>query len=724
MDPAGGAAPTVSELSSVMSARFKDQLSVQPPNATPTQAQALEKLRNIGIAAHIDAGKTTLTERILLHSGAIHSAGEVHDGNTTTDFSDIERDKGITISSAAVPVHWTPLTEGGLTPLHAGERHRLNVIDTPGHVDFTAEVERSLRVLDGMIAVFCSVGGVQPQSETVWRQADRYGVPRLAFINKMDRAGASFERVVQELREKLGANAWPIVLPDGNESELRGQLDVIHQRALVTQPGSPPSQSVEALTEAQQERVQIARANLVEALASLDDEVAALWLEGHEVPSLVLQQAVRRQTLAGRFLPVLGGSAYRHVGVTSLLNAVVDYLPSPVDMAALRPVPAEVPVAALAFKVVRHPQAGRLVYVRVYSGSLHKGMELYNPRTHKTERLGRLLRLFADRRDELDAVGAGDICAVVGLQSVGTGDTLCLPGAGREILLEPPQFPEPVVSMAIEAAHSNDQTRLATALARLSDEDPTFQVRTHEETGQCLIAGMGELHLEIIREKLSREHHVETRAGAPEIACRETIQQTAVADHELKKQNGGSGMYARVKLAVQPVERGAGLSVEDAVSGGTIPSKFLTAVHRGIAEAARNGVLNGSPVVDVQVRILDGAAHVKDSNEQAFRLAAGEAFREALRAARPVLLEPVMRVQVTVPEQHQGDILGDLNRRRARITGMEAGTDAQALAVVTAEVPLAEMFGYAGAIRSLSKGRASYSMTPSGYEPAPEGAVR
>jgi elongation factor G len=699
-------------------AKTKDRGRV--PSATSASAQLQnEPLRNIGIAAHIDAGKTTLTERILFLTGAIHSVGDVHDGNTTTDFSDIEREKGITISSAAVPCYWTPAlsTVDGLTRLYPGVRHRLNIIDTPGHVDFTAEVERSLRVLDGMVAVFCGVGGVQPQSETVWHQANRYGVPRLAFINKMDRTGADFSRVVTELREKLRAPAWPVVLPDGSEGSLRGQLDVIHERALVARPGAGEGQVVEPLSPEQQKIVAAARQELIEALASLDDEIAALWLDGHPVAASVLQHAVRRQTLAGRFVPVLGGSAYRQIGVTALLDAIVDYLPSPEDLAEARPVAA--PVAALAFKVVRHPQAGRLVYVRVYAGTLHKGMELWNPRTRQGERCGRLLRLFADRRDELDAVGTGDICAVAGLHGVSTGDTLCL--RGHEILLEPPQFPEPVVSMALEAAHATDQSRLATALARLSDEDPTFQVRTHEETGQCLIAGMGELHLEVIREKLSREHGVETRAGAPEIACRETIRQTAEADHELKKQNGGSGMYARVKLAVQPGGRGSGVSIEDAVTGGSIPTKFLNAVHRGIEEATRNGVLNGSPVVDVQVRILDGGAHVKDSNEQAFRLAAGEALREALRLASPVLLEPVMLVACTVPEDHQGDILGDLSRRRARITGMTAD---QGRATVTAEVPLAEMFGYAGAIRSLSKGRATYSMSPSAYEPVPEGVER
>ena len=677
-----------------------------------TILHAPERLRNIGIAAHIDAGKTTLTERILFYAGAIYTCGDVHDGNTATDFSAIEKAKGITISSAAAPCFWTPPAVAGLTRPYADMLHRLNVIDTPGHVDFTAEVERSLRVLDGAIAVFCGVGGVQPQSETVWRQMDRYRVPRLAFVNKMDRAGADFLRVTNELREQLGANAWPILLPLGAEGELHGQLDVIEQCALISRPDSKVGYSVEAVPEAWRETLATARLDLINALASLDDEIATLWLEEKPISVEVLKAALRRQTIAGRIVPVIGGSAYRHVGVHALVDAVVDYLPSPLDVQRLSET--SVPLAALAFKVVRHPQAGRLVYVRLYEGTLQKGQVLVNPRTGKTDRCGRLLRVFADRRDELESIRAGDICAVAGLREFSTGDTLCLPG--HELSLEPPQFPEPVVSMAIEPAHSTDQARLSSALARLSDEDPTFRVKTHEETGQCLISGMGELHLEIIREKLLLEHGLETVAGAPQIACRETITDAAEADHLLKKQNGGTGMYARVKLSVSPLDRGQGLVIENAVVGGTIPAVYMNAVHRGIHEAATTGALAGSPVCDVQVRIVDGAAHAKDSNEQAFRQAAMEAFREAVERASPVLLEPVMRVECAVSDEFQGEILGDLNRRRARILGLE---HEQAQAFVTAEVPLVEMFGYAGAIRSLSRGRASYSMVPSAYEIVP-----
>lgn len=683
----------------------------------PLHAQAPARLRNIGIAAHIDAGKTTLTERILFYAGAIHACGDVHTGNTTTDSSDIERAKGITISSAAAPCHWTPRADDGLGRLFAGVPHRLNLVDTPGHVDFTAEVERSLRVLDGAIAVFCGVGGVQPQSETAWRQMNRHGVPRLAFINKMDRMGASFRRVVEELRTRLGANAWPVLLPLGAEAELRGQLDVIHERALVSQPSGASGYVIEPVPPLHVEEVREARRALVSALADLDDEVAALWLEDAEVPAAVLMAAVRRQTLAGRLVPVIGGSAYRHIGVQRLVDAVVDYLPAPEEVTGRLPVE-DAPLAALAFKVVRHPQAGRLVYVRVYAGNLEKSQMLMNPRTRKTERCGRLLRMFADRRDELEFVGAGDVCAIAGLREFTTGDTLCLPG--HELALEPPQFPEPVVSMAIEPAKHADHARLATALARLGDEDPTFRVRTHEETGQCLISGMGELHLEVVREKLLADHGLETVAGAPQIACRETITQSAEADHLLKKQNGGIGTYARVKLAVRPLEPGQGLVIEDAVAGGAIPAAFLPAVRRGIEDACKTGTLSGSPVCDVHVRIVDGAAHAKDSSDLAFREAAARALREALQHAGPVLLEPVMRVECCVPEDQQGDILGDLNRRRGRVVGIAQGAS---LATVTAEVPLVEMFGYAGAIRSLTRGRASHTMTPASYEVVPEAVM-
>lgn len=687
----------------------------------------LHRLRNLGIAAHIDAGKTTLTERILYYAGAIHACGDVHDGNTTTDSSPIEQAKGITIASAAVSCRWQPRADDGLPRLFAGETLSLNLIDTPGHVDFTAEVERSLRVLDGAIAVFCGVAGVQPQTETVWRQATRHRVPRLAFVNKMDRTGANFARVLEEIRTRLKAHAAAVVLPLGAEDQLRGVIDVIAQRALVWPVEQPETGfAVEAIPPAAQAAAAAARAQLVECLAEVDETIATLWLSGATVEAAVLQEAIRRQTIAGRFVPVLGGSAYRHIGVQPLVDAACAYLPSPADLPALTAQDgsvvrhdAEAPLTALGFKVLRDPLAGRLLYVRVYAGVLRKGDTVVNPRTGRSERAGRLLRVFADRRSELDEVAAGDICAVAGLKGFTTGDTLCLPP--RSVLLEPPIFPEPVVSLAIEPAGAGQHEKLAEALARVADEDPTFRVATHPETGQCLMSGMGELHLEVIRERFRLEFRLETTAGAPEIACRETVTTEATADHLLKKQSGGSGMYARVALAVSPRPRGSGLSIDESVKGGVIPAQFLNAVRRGLEEAATTGPLGGHPLTDLHVQVTDGAFHAKDSNELAFRLAAAEALREAVAQAQPVVLEPVMRVECTVPDDHQGDILGDLLRRRGRIHGVDAR---EGFAVVHAEVPLVEMFGYTNAIRSLSRGRASYAMTPSAFEIAPEGFGR
>lgn len=686
-----------------------------------SNSPAVRRLRNIGIAAHIDAGKTTLTERVLYFAGAIHDCGDVHDGNTKTDFDPIEQRKGITISAAAVPCVWTPRRDEDRYTLHAGEEHAFNVIDTPGHVDFTAEVERSLRVLDGVVAVFCGVGGVQPQSETVWRQANKYGVPRIVFVNKMDRVGADFWAVVDELHQKLQANAWPVLLPWGSESSLEGQLDVVNRKALRYSRSLAGGYAVESLPQQLTEEVERVREELTARLAELDDEVAVFWLENLPVSAEVLQNAIRRQTLRGRFVPVIGGSAYKFVGVQSLMDAVVQYLPSPAD---LPPVAAgdervghdaDGSLAALAFKQVNDKLTGRLVFVRVYRGRLRKGDAVWNPRTRGTERIGRLVRVIADRREEIESAAAGEICAVMGLRGFATGDTLC--DLEHAVMLEPPSFPEPVVSMALEVRTSGDQQRLATALARVSDEDPTFRVRTDPETGQCLIAGMGELHLEVIRLKLAEQHGVETNAGPPAISYRETVRGEATADHLLKKQDGGVGMYARVVLSIQPGETGSGVAVENRVTGGRIPSDYIPAVERGIRQAAQAGVLAGYPLVDIRVAILDGGAHVKDSNEVAFWLAAMEALREAVRAASPVLLEPVMHIECTVPVDHQGDLLGDLNRRRGRILAVG---DKQGCAVITAEAPLAEMFGYANAIRSLSRGRAEYTMAPARFEPAPD----
>ncbi len=694
-------------------------------NILNLDVQPLACIRNVGIAAHVDAGKTTLTERLLLHAGAIHKAGNVDDGNTTTDSDPIEQRKGITIFAAAVSCAWTQAHEQDVAKLFEGQTQRLNIIDTPGHVDFTAEVERSLRVLDGMVAVFCAVGGVQPQSETVWRQATRYRVPRIAFINKMDRVGANFAHVVAELRNKLGANAWPVLLPWGSESQLRGQLDVINERAYVFDKTANSGFTLEAIPQELSEQVATARADLVSRIADVDDEVAALYLANERVPAPLLKAAIRRATIANRFVPVIAGSAYQFVGVQPLLDAIVDYLPSPADVGSvtaqvngsesLIEISSTAPAAALVFKVVHDEQGRRVVFLRTYAGTLKKGDRVVNVRTGREERIGRLMRLFADRREDVAEALPGDIVAAVGLRGFSTGDTACDPA--RPLLLAPPVFPEPVVSMALEPRLSRDRDRLAVALSILSDEDPTFRTYTNAETGQSIIAGMGELHLEVIRERLERDHGVEVTAGEPAIAYRETISAAAEADHLLKKQNGGTGMYARVNLAVRPNEPGQGFSMENLVAGGRIPMQFLKAVRNGVQMGLREGVLAGYPVVDVHVDILDGAAHVKDSSEIAFQLAATDAVREALQKARPLLLEPVMRVEVETPGEEQGDLLGDLTRRRGNILAVESGARN---VVLNAHVPLAELGGYANAIRSLSRGRASYSMMPSHFERVPE----
>ncbi len=695
-------------------------------NMSVTNESTLRQVRNIGVAAHIDAGKTTLTERMLLYTGAIHKAGNVDDGTTTTDFNPIEQRKGITIFAAAVSCAWTQTPRSGLTSLFTNVPHRLNVIDTPGHVDFTAEVERSLRVLDGMVAVFCAVGGVQPQSETVWRQANRYRVPRLAFINKMDRVGANFARVVDEIRLKLGANACPVILPWGGEDQLQGQLDVVNDRAYLFGKNAGSDYSVEHIPPEARELVSSARAELVARVADQDDEVASLWLTNSPVPAATLKAAIRRLTIANQLVPVIAGSAYRFVGVQPLLDAVVDYLPSPAD---IRSVPAHFdnevegtidvsssePAAALAFKIVHDEQGRRMVFLRTYAGVLRKGDRVLNTRTGRQERIGRLLRLFADRREDLESVNPGDIVAAVGLTGFSTGDTACDPA--RPLQLERPVFPEPVVSMALEPRSNSDRERLGEALAALSDEDPTFRTFTDPETGQSIIAGMGELHLEVIRERLETDHGVAVNAGAPAIAYRETISAQAEADHLFKKQNGGTGMYARVILGIRPNEPGRGLSIESLVSGGNIPPQFMKAVRNGIQDGLRQGVLAGYPVVDLHVEILDGAAHAKDSNDVAFRLAATGAVRDALRKAKPQLLEPVMAVEIDTPGEAQGDVIGDLNRRRGDIVSMESG---QTTVLLKAQVPLSELWGYANAVRSLSRGRASYSMTPSHFERVPD----
>lgn len=586
-------------------------------------------------------------------------------------------------------------------------------------------MERSLRVLDGAVMVLSGVEGVQPQSETVWRQADKYHVPRLAFVNKMDRTGADFARVVADLNKKLGANAWPVLWPLGSEENLRGQLDLINERALIAHEGRSGGYSIEEVPPEVAELVRTQRAELVSRVAEVDEAVAEFWLANEPVPGPLLKAAVRRATIANRFVPVVGGSAYRFIGVQPLLDAIVDYLPSPADLSAIAAhtldsqntvtvsADAFAPLAGLAFKITTHPTIGRLVMVRLYAGTLRRGDRALNSRTHRAVRLGRLVRVHADRLEAVESAVAGEIVGVIGLREFATGDTLC--SAERPLLMEPPSFPEPVVSMAIEAEQSSESQRLAAQLQLLSEDDPTFHVSTHAETGQTLIAGMGELHLEVVRERLRTEFGLTTNVGAPEIAYRETITQPAEADYLLKKQNGGSGMYARVFLCVRPAERGSGVGIENRVSGGNIPIQFHSAVRKGIEEAARNGAL-GYTLVDAQITVLDGAAHVKDSNEMAFRIAAAEALRAALRRAAPVMLEPVMKVEVATPLEHQGDLLGDLTCRRAKILQVE---NLPLGAEIRAEVPLRGLWGYANAIRSLSRGRAAYSMTPAHFAPVP-----
>jgi elongation factor G len=698
------------------------------PNS-PNRAYPLEKTRNIGIAAHIDAGKTTLTERILFYTGMIHKIGEVHEGTTATDWMEQERERGITITSAATTCFWQQVKQPGVHKLYEGQKMRVNIIDTPGHVDFTAEVERSLRVLDGAIAVFDAVAGVQPQSETVWRQANKYSVPRIAFINKMDRVGADFDNAIDTMRKKLLANAWPILIPIGKEDYLKGQLDVVNGKAIMysdnDQIGS--TYSVEEVPEDLKGVVEKAYHDLVSAIADLDDEVGTAFLEEKPVTPEMLKAGIRRQTIAIKFTPVVGGSAFKNKGVQYLLDAVIDYLPGPLDIppakgqdpdtaAPMDAIPDDnAKFCSLAFKLWSDPFVGKLVFFRVYSGKLTKGDTVYNPRTHKRERISRIIQIQADKREDVETCYSGDIAAIVGIKNITTGDTLC--DEDFPILLEPPSFPDPVISMSIEPKTKIDQEKMGNALQRLAEEDPTFRVFTNEDTGQTIIAGMGELHLEIIRDRLLREFKVEATSGKPQIAYRETITAAAVGEGKLIKQSGGRGQYGHVVVNVAPSERGKGLTIENKVVGGTIPKEYIPACKKGIEEAVLNGVVGGYPVIDVNVEIIDGSYHDVDSNELAFKMAAIFAMKDGFKKAKPILLEPIMKVENSTPEEYQGDIMGDLNRRRGRISSIE---NKGGLSIVNAEVPLAEMFGYATAIRSLSKGRSSYSMEPSHFEQVPE----
>ena len=700
------------------------------PNA-PTRPYPMERTRNIGIAAHIDAGKTTTTERILFYTGLIHKMGDVDDGNTVTDWMEQERERGITNTSAATTCYWTQKPDGTYKT-HEAVAHRINIIDTPGHVDFTAEVERSMRVLDGAVAVFCGVAGVQPQSETVWRQATKYKVPRIAFVNKMDRTGANFENALNDMRKKLGAYAYPVFLPIGKEDYLTGVIDVVNQKAVIYDPTDEfgVKYQITDIPAELRESAAASLAELIDAVSNKDDVIAEMVIENKPITPQELKAAIRRLTCRIEMVPVLCGSAFKKRGIQPLVDAVVDYLPSPLDVPAAVGVEpdsqAEVVVpsddhgkfCSLAFKLWTDPYVGKLVFFRVYSGQLKKGDIIYNPRTRKRERVSRVMMIQADKRIDVETTYAGDIAALVGLKNITTGDTLC--DEDFDIMLEPPTFPEPVISMAVEPKTKADREKMSEGLQRLAEEDPTFRCFTNEETGQLIIAGMGELHLEIIRDRLFREFKVGANAGAPQIAYRETITKGAEGEGKFIRQSGGRGQYGHACVTIAPNERGKGVEIENKIVGGAIPKEYVPAVIDGIEEAIKGGVLANYPVVDVKVAIVDGTFHEVDSSELAFKMAGIFAFKDAAKKAAMILLEPIVKVEVTTPDEYQGDLLGDINRRRGRIGNIEAK---DASTILSAEVPLSEMFGYATAIRSLSKGRAAYSMEPFRFEPVPANIV-
>jgi elongation factor G len=672
----------------------------------------LEKTRNIGIVAHIDAGKTTTTERILFYTGRVHRIGEVDEGSATMDWMVQERERGITITSAATTCEWRD--------------HRINIIDTPGHVDFTVEVERSLRVLDGAVVLVTAVEGVQPQSETVWRQADRYRVPRIVFVNKMDRTGADFLRVVDMLRDRLGAAPVPVQVPIGAEDTFRGVVDLIRMRSMIYLDDLGTRSDETEIPADLRETAERLRERLLEAAVEQDEELLHRYLEGESISEEDIRAGLRRGTLASRLVPVLCGSSFRNKGVQPLLDGIIDYLPSPLDLPpvqgtdprtdeTVRRAPDEdAPFAALAFKIVTDPYVGKLTYFRVYSGALAAGSYVYNANKGQRERVSRILQMHANHREDIDRVLAGNVVAAVGLRVTTTGDTLCAEDA--PVVLEAMQFPEPVIAVAVEPKTKADEDKLGASLVKLAEEDPTFKVRFDAETGQTLIAGMGELHLEIIVDRLLREFKVEANVGRPQVAYKETIKQPARAEGRYIRQTGGRGQYGHVVLQLEPRERGAGIEFVDKITGGRIPREFIPPVEAGIREAAESGVVAGYPVVDFRATLLDGSYHEVDSSEMAFKIAASLGFKEAAQRAQPVLLEPIMRVEVITPEQYMGDVIGDLNARRGRIMAMEPQGSSR---VIRALVPLAEMFGYATALRSATQGRATYTMEPSHYEEIP-----
>jgi elongation factor G len=684
------------------------------------RATPIERYRNIGISAHIDAGKTTTTERILFYTGVSHKIGEVHDGAAVMDYMEQEQERGITITSAATTCFWKGMDK-------SFPEHRINIIDTPGHVDFTIEVERSLRVLDSAVALFCAVSGVQPQSETVWRQMNRYGVPRIAFINKMDRAGANFQRCIEQIRSRLRGNPVPIQLPIGAEDHFEGVIDLVRMQAIYwdmeTQGMKFEFREIPVALRAEAEE---ARKRMIEAAAEADEELLNAYLEANTLTAVQLRRGLKIRALKNEIVLVMCGTAFKNKGVQALLDAVIEYMPSPIEMPAVRGLDHDggtiierhasddEPFAALAFKILNDPFVGNLTFFRVYSGVLQTGDAVYVPSKDKHERIGRLLQMHASERTELKEVRAGDIAAAVGLKDVTTGDTLC--DEARPIMLEKMVFPEPVISVAVEPRTNVDQEKMGLALARLAKEDPSFRVHTDQESGQTIISGMGELHLEIIVDRMKREFKVEANVGKPQVAYRETIKSKVESEGKFVRQSGGRGQYGHVWLTLEPNEQGKGYQFVNGIVGGSVPREFIPAVDKGIKEAVETGVIAGYPVVDIKVTLFDGSYHDVDSNEMAFKIAGSLGFKEGFRRAKPVLLEPIMKVEVVTPEDYSGDVIGDLNRRRGQITGMDDGPSGK---VITADVPLSEMFGYATTVRSMSQGRATFTMEFAKYVEVP-----
>ncbi len=673
---------------------------------------SLEKTRNIGIMAHIDAGKTTTTERILFYTGRIHKIGETHEGASQMDWMEQEAERGITITSAATTAQW--------------KNHRINIIDTPGHVDFTVEVERSLRVLDGSVTVFCAKGGVEPQSETVWRQADTYGVPRMAYVNKMDIMGADFYNVVNMMKTRLHCNAVPIQLPIGSEDTFKGLIDLVNMKAYVYYDDLGKDIREEEIPADMADKAEEYRNALLESVAETSEELMEKYLEGEELTEAEIKKAIRKATIANEMVPVLCGTSYRNKGVQKLLDAVVEYMPSPVDIPAIRgvnedgeevesPSSDDAPFAALAFKIMTDPFVGKLCFFRVYSGTLDAGSHILNSTKDNKERIGRILQMHANDRKDIDKVYSGDIAAAVGLKNTTTGDTLCDPG--HPIILESMEFPDPVIRVAIEPKTKEGQEKMGIALAKLAEEDPTFQTYTDEDTGQTIIAGMGELHLEIIVDRLLREFKLEANVGKPQVSYKETIRKPVDVENKYARQSGGKGQYGHVLMKVEPLEAGSGYEFVNKIVGGAIPKEYIPAVDAGVQGAMLSGVLAGYNVVDVRVTLYDGSYHEVDSSEMAFKIAGSMAFKDACRKGDPVLKEPIMQVDVIVPEEYMGDVMGDLNSRRGQIQGMEARPGAQA---ISAFVPLSEMFGYATDLRSKTQGRGQYTMQPSHYEEVPK----